>query len=698
MDKINASKISMRNLKLKNKMDVLVGFCIIGIILMIIVPLPAFLLDALLAINISFSLLILLLTLFSTSILQLSAFPTLLLISTLFRLGLNISSTRLILGDGYAGNVIESFGSFVVRGNYVVGLIIFLIIVLVQFLVITNGSSRVSEVSARFSLDSLPGKQMSIDADLNSGLINERTAKRRRLELQQEMDFYGAMDGASKFVKGDAIAGIVVTAINIIGGIVIGMVMLNMEFMTAVETYIRLTIGDGLVSQIPALLISTSAGILVTKANDNGESNFGKILGTQLTSIPVAIMMTGVVLIVLGLLPGLPKLTFFTLGASLIIAGYYLKKDADAEAEKALKTEIEQQEEVHTEALEDVTELLEVETLEVQMGYGLLPLADEKNGGDLLQRIYSIRKRFANEMGVLIPRIRVRDNISLEPNEYVIKIRGLTEASYKLMPNMVLCMDSMGIGFAGIEGIKTQEPGFGLDALWIKKELIEDAEYLGYTTVDPATVLVTHLSEVIKLKASELLEREDVKKILDVIKENHSVVVEELVPDLLNLGQLQKIFQNLLREGVSVKDKVTILECLADNARQTKDIETLTEYTRMVLSKHICKDLMGDDDFIVVSTLDESVEQYIQANIQKTPQGSYPALEPSYTNVLFEKIKEIKIERELQGKRLIILVSPKIRAPFRKLVEMVFPTVSILSLNEIPSDIRIKAQDVISIS
>ena len=685
----------MNKLNIKNKMDILVGFGIIGIILMIIIPLPAFMLDVLLAVNIAFSVLILLLTLFSTSILQLSAFPTILLVSTLFRLGLNISSTRLILGDGYAGNVIESFGSFVVRGNYVVGLIIFLIIVLVQFIVITSGSSRVSEVSARFTLDSLPGKQMSIDADLNAGIINEKIAKKRRLELQQEMDFYGAMDGASKFVKGDAIAGIVVTAINIIGGIIIGMIMLDMEFMDAIQTYIRLTIGDGLVSQIPALLISTSAGILVTKANGDGDTNFGTMLGNQLTSVPVALMMTGFILIVIGLLPGLPKLAFFTLGISLGVSGYFMKRDADIEASRI--PEEEEPDIIALDGPEDISTLLDVEPLEVEIGYGLIPLADEKNGGDLLQRIASIRRQCAIDMGILVQPIRIRDNIRLNANQYTIKIRGIVVASFEIMPNMVMCMDSMGIGFDDIQGIKTTEPSFGLEALWIKKDLIEEAELLGYTIVDPSTILVTHLLEVIKLKAHELIGREEVKAILDVTKEKYAVVVEELIPDLLSLGEVQKVLQNLLKEKVSIKDRVTILETLADNAKQTKDIETLTEYVRIALSKNICKELVDDSNSISVTTLSRNVEETISSNLQRSSTGTYPALSPDYTNALFTTIQELKTQKELRGEQLILLVSPKIRMPFRKLIEMVFPELTVLSLNEIPSNIRIKSNDVINL-
>nr|WP_209796994.1 flagellar biosynthesis protein FlhA [Clostridium moniliforme] len=684
----------MVNMSKKNRFEIAVGFGVIGIILMIIIPLPPFILDMLLVLNISLSVLILLMTLFSTNILQLSIFPTILLITTLFRLGLNISSTRLILGEGYAGNVIESFGSFVVRGNYVVGIIIFLIIIIIQFVVITNGSGRVSEVSARFTLDAMPGKQMSIDADLNAGMIDEATAKRRRRELQQEADFYGSMDGASKFVKGDAIAGIIITIINIIGGIIIGVVMLNMDFVQATQTYVRLTIGDGLVSQIPALLISTSAGILVTRA-DSDES-FASLAGQQLTSIPKAMMMTGIVLFILGLMPGLPTLTFFTLGVGLLLIGFVLRNNENKAKEEENKLEEGTEEQVAANDVEDVTELINVEVLEVEIGYGLIPLADESNGGDLLQRISSIRRQCAIDMGIILQPIRIRDNLQLEPNEYCIKIRGNKVATYALMPTMILCMDPMGLGL-DIEGIKAVEPSFGLEAKWISSDKVEEAELRGYTIVDPSTILVTHLLEIIKDKAYELIGREEVKAIMDATKEKYSVVVDELIPDLMTLGEVQKVFQNLLREKVSIKDRVTILETLADNAVNTKDIELLTEYVRMALNKSICNGLVDENNYITVATLSSDVENLISNNLQKSMNGTYPAVDPESTNKIFTSIKEIIESVDFYNNIPVILVSPKIRAPFRKLVEMVFPNVSILSLNEIPNDIQIRASAVVNI-
>ena len=685
----------MDKLNLKSKFDIFAGFAILGIVLMIIIPLPPFALDILLSVNIALSVLILLLTLFSTNILQLSMFPTILLVTTLFRLGLNISSTRLILGQGYAGSVIESFGSFVVGGNYVVGVIIFLIIMIVQFVVITNGSGRVSEVSARFTLDAMPGKQMSIDADLGAGIIDEKTARKKRSELQQEVDFYGAMDGASKFVKGDAIAGIIVTIINVIGGIIIGVVMMNMSFGEAVQNFIRLTIGDGLVSQISALLISVSAGILVTKSSS--EKNFGNLLGKQLTSAPVTIGMTGAVLLVLGFLPGLPKLSFFTLGAGALATSFLLNKEEKEKNEEleAVQNDVEEAK-PSLEMAEDVSSLINVEPIEVEIGYGLIPLADEANGGDLLQRIVSIRRQCAIDMGILVQPIRIRDNLQLNPNQYSIKIKGNVVATYDLMPTMLLCMNPMG-GEIDIDGIRVKEPTFGLDALWINSDKAEEAELYGLTVVDPTTILVTHLLEIIKSKAHELIARQEVKLIIDSAKERYSAVVDELIPDLMTLGEVQKVLQNLLREKISIKDRVTILETLADNARNTKDIELLTEYVRMAMSRSICAGLVDETNSITVATLSLEVENIIGNSLQRSINGTYPAIDPDTTNKIFSSIQNTVESIHFNNNRTILLVSPKIRAPFRKLVDMVFPNITVLSLNEIPSDVQIKAQGIVNI-
>ncbi|WP_419725099.1 flagellar biosynthesis protein FlhA [Terrisporobacter petrolearius] len=684
----------MGKLNYNKRFDVIVGFGIIGIVLMIIIPLPTFLLDIMLAINISFAVLILLLTLLSTDILQLSIFPTILLVTTLFRIALNISSTRLILGQGYAGNVIEAFGSFVVGGNYVVGVIIFLIIVIIQMVVITSGSSRVSEVSARFTLDAMPGKQMSIDADLNAGMIDEKTARERRRKLQQEAGFYGAMDGASKFVKGDAIAGIIITLINVLAGMVIGVVMLDMSFSDAVQTYIRLTIGDGLVSQIPALLISVSAGMLVTRADS--DENFGNLFGKQLMSIPKAIAMTGAVLIVMGFIPGLPKLSFFALGLGAILIAFLLNKE-EKENQRVLENEVLEKNDAppSIENAEDVSSYINVEPIEVEIGYGLIPLVDESSGGDLLQRIISVRKQCAIDMGIIVQPIRIRDNLQLNPNQYSIKIKGNVVAVYDLMPNMLLCMNPMGLAM-DIDGIQTKEPTFGIDALWIKKEKAEEAELCGFTIVDPTTILVTHLLEIIKSKSHELVGRQEVKEIIDVTKERYSAVVDELIPDLLTLGEVQKVFQNLLREKVAIKDRVTILETLADHARNTRDIELLTEYVRMAMSRSICSDLVDENNSMTVATLSLELENMISNNLQRSVNGTYPAIDPDTTNYIFKNIQNITEDISFNN-RPILLVSPKIRAPFRKLIEMVFPNVVILSLNEVPSDIQIKSQGVVCI-
>lgn len=683
----------MKKVSIKGQLDIIVAFGVMCIILMIIIPLPTFLLDLLLSVNISLSILILLMTLFTKDILELSIFPTMLLITTLFRLGLNMSSTRLILSEGYAGNVIEAFGSFVVGGNYIVGIIIFLIIIIVQFIVITNGSGRVSEVSARFTLDAMPGKQMSIDADLNAGTIDEETARKRREALQQEADFFGSMDGASKFVKGDAIAGIIITLINIVGGIIIGVLMMDMTLSEAGQTFVRLTIGDGLVSQIPALLISVSSGILVTRVAST--DNFGTLVGKQLTSIPKAITITGIVLLILGIMPGLPKLAFFTLGIGAIVSGYYLSKDTEEELDEDLVEDTNMVSADKNE-VEDVKELINVETIEVEIGYGLIALADESSGGDLLQRIASIRRQCAIDMGIIVQPIRIRDNLQLNPNQYNIKIKGNIVSSYEIMPNMVLCMDSLNQGFS-IDGIKTTEPTFGLEALWIDKEKIEEAELRGYTLVDSATILITHLMDVIKSNAHELLGRQEVKNIIDITRDNYSAVVDELIPDLMTLGEVQKILQNLLKEKVSIRDRVTILETLADQSISTKDIEVLTEYVRIALNRSICSDLVDENNTIVVSTLSKDVENMISSNLQRSISGNYPAIDPEYSNKIFEAIQEIMRTVYFNNNIPAIVVSPKIRAPFRKLTEIVFPNLMVLSLNEIPNDIQIKAEGVVEI-
>ena len=679
---------------IKDNLDVLVAFGVIGIVLMIIIPLPPALLDVLIAINITLAVVILLLTMFTTEVLQFSVFPTLLLITTLFRLGLNISSTRLILTEAYAGDIIEAFGEFVVGGNYVVGIIIFLIIIIIQFIVITAGAGRVSEVSARFTLDAMPGKQMSIDADLNAGAINEEQARSRRTKLQDEASFYGAMDGASKFVKGDAIAGIIVTIINIFGGIIIGVVMLKMPIATAASTYVRLTVGDGLVGQIPALLISVASGILVTRSGST--TNLGSQVTAQLTAFPKVIALASVVLLVLAAIPGMPHVVFIMLAIGTAISAYFLHKDE--KDQKIMKIENEEQEYADTENREpeNVMNLISVEPMEIEIGYGLIPLADEATGGDLLQRIASVRRQCALEMGIVVQPIRIKDNLQLKTNEYVVKIRGTVIIKGELMPSMLLCIDPSSEDI-NIQGINTIEPTFGLPAVWINNDQREDAEIKGLTVVDPTTVMVTHLTETIKNHAFELLGRQETKLLIDSVKEKYNTVVEELIPDLMTIGEVQKVLQSLLKERVAIKDMVTILESLADNSRITKDIEVLTEYVRFSLGRSICNGLVDDNGSITIITLSPEVEDIIANNIQKSLQGSFPAVDPDTTGKILNSIKDNIGTIYFHNNQPVILVSPKIRPAFRRLIEMVFPSITVLSLNEIPNEIEIKTEGVVTL-
>lgn len=691
---MNLSPINNKKMNLKENLDVLVAIGVIGIVLMIIIPLPKGVLDVLLALNITLSVVIMLITMFTTNVLQLSVFPTLLLVTTLFRLALNISSTRLILTEADAGSIITAFGDFVVGGNYAVGIIIFIIIVIVNFLVITNGAGRVAEVSARFTLDAMPGKQMSIDADLNSGLIDEATAKSRRQDLQSEADFYGAMDGASKFVKGDAIAGIIITLINIVGGIIIGVMMKGMSAGDAASKYIILTVGDGLVGQIPALLISTSSGILVTRSGSR--DNFGKTFANQLTAFPVVTGIAAILMFSIGIIPGMPKLPFFLAAAAMGVLTYLLCKEENKKQELAIAMEEDEIVEMERKEPENVMNLISVEPMEVEIGYGLIPLADETTGGDLLQRIASVRRQCAIEMGIVVQPIRIRDNLQLRTNEYVIKIRGTVIASSELMPNMLLCMDPTGDN-SDIPGIKTIEPTFGLPAVWVNKDQREEAEIKGLTVVDPTTVMVTHLTETIKAHSYELLGRQEVKLIVDNTREKYSAVVDELIPDLLTIGELQKVLQNLLREKVPIKDMVTIMESLADNSRNTKDIELLTEYVRFSLARTICNQIINEDRAVTVVTLHPQLEELVASNIQKSIQGTFPTIDPDTTTRIFNNIRDTIESVYFYNNQPVILVSPNIRCVFRKLIEMAFPHLMVISLNEIPNDVEIRTEGVVTL-
>jgi len=678
---------------IKKNTDILVAFAVLGIIVMIIVPLPTIVLDILLAFNILISAFIFIMTMFTTSVLQLSVFPTLLLVTTLFRLALNISSTRLILSQGDAGEIIAAFGDFVIGGNYIVGIIIFIIIVIVNMIVITNGAGRVSEVSARFTLDAMPGKQMSIDADLNAGVIDEVTAKQRRNDLQAEADFYGSMDGANKFVKGDAIASIIITLINIIAGILIGSLS-GQGIAEAAELYTKLTVGDGLVSQLPALLISTASGILVTRSGST--DNFGKTLTKQLSAFPIVMIIVSLLMLSLALIPAMPKIPFLLSAISFGFLAYNLIKESKEQEEREILQEEEDYIEHERKEPENVMNLISVEPMEVEIGYGLIPLADESTGGDLLQRIASVRRQCAIEMGVVVQPIRIRDNLQLKTNEYVIKIRGTIIASSELMASMLLCMDPSGENM-NMDGIRTVEPTFNLPALWINKDQREEAEIKGLTVVDPTTVMVTHLTETIKAHSYELLGRQEVKLIVDNTREKYSAVVDELIPDLITIGELQKVLQNLLKEKVPIKDMVTIMESLADNSRLTKDIELLTEYVRFSLARAICNQVIDENRAISVVTLAPQIEEIIAANTQKSMHGSFPAVNPDTTTKVLESIRNVIDRVYFYNNQPIILVSPNIRPVFRKLIEMIYPHIMVLSLNEIPNDVEIRTEGVVSL-
>lgn len=605
--------------------EIIVAFTVITIIGIIIIPMPSGLLDLLLVANISLGVIILLLTLFTKNVLEFSTFPTLLLITTMFRLALNISSTRLILSEGDAGHVINAFANFVTGNNYIVGAIIFIIIVIVQMLVVTSGASRVSEVSARFTLDAMPGKQMAIDADLNSGLIDEQTAKIRRLNLQREADFYGAMDGASKFVKGDAIAGIIITIINLVGGILIFSMQKGMGAMEALDKFGKLTIGDGLVSQIPALLISVASGILVTRSEDG--QTFGKTVTDELFSVSRVILVSSVVLFVIAMVPAFPTIPFLIVSLVMGSMGYLIMENEKAEARQAMKEEMTVNDKKDREREESFTSF-HVEPISIEVGYGLIPLVDEGNDDNLINHITSIRKQCANELGIIISPIRIRDNLQLGPNEYIIKIKGNQISQGEVFINKYMVIDPGSTDF-DLNGIKTKEPAFGLDAIWIEEKEREKADLKGYTIVEPVVVLVTHLKEIIKSNSADLLGRQEVKELLECIKEKYNVVIDELIPDILSLGEVQKVLQNLLRENVPIYDLVTILEVLADNGVVTKDIEVLTEYVRHALKRTITKRYLDAEGRLMVITIHPDLEELIGNNLRKTMSGSISVLEPN---------------------------------------------------------------------
>ncbi|MTI48008.1 flagellar biosynthesis protein FlhA [Sporosalibacterium faouarense] len=673
--------------------DIVVAIAVICIVIIIIIPIPKTALDILLSLNISLALLILLISMYTKDALQFSIFPSLLLMTTLFRLSLNISTTRYILGEGDAGRVIEAFGEFVIQGNAAVGFIVFLIIVIIQFLVITKGSERVAEVAARFTLDAMPGKQMAIDADLNSGLVTEEEARIRRKEIQQSADFYGAMDGASKFVKGDAIAGIIITLINISAGLVIGIVMNNMSFGEALNQYTLLTVGDGLVSQVPALLISTATGIVVTRAAS--DSNLGQDVLQQLFGQnPKVMFIISGVLIFLGLGTPLPKLPYLVMAGVLIFAGLRLRTNIKT----AEVQELEMEEESESEEIkkpESVMSLLKVEDIELEFGYGIIPLADANQGGDLLDRIVMIRRQIALEMGIIVPIVRLRDNIQLNPNEYIIKIKGTEVSKSEVMFDHYLAMDP-GTSQGDINGIDTVEPAFGLPAKWITEEEREKAEILGYTVVDLPSMISTHLTEIIKSNAHELLGRQDVKVLVDNVKEEHPALVEEVTPKMFTIGEIQKVLANLLKEDISVRDMGSILETLADYGNITRDTDMLTEYVRQKLFRYITNKYVQNKRIKVI-TLDGQLEQRIMDSIKQTETGSYLSLDPnSVQQVLRSLVKNIEKFTSI-GEQPIVLTAPIVRIFFKRLSEQVAEDLIVLSYNEIDSSVEVQSLGMVTI-
>jgi flagellar biosynthesis protein FlhA len=666
---------------------------VIGIVVMMVIPLPTGLLDFLIIINLSIALTILLVAMNTKEALQFGIFPSLLLLTTLFRLSLNVSSTRSILSQGAAGNVIHTFGTFVTGGNTVVGFIVFLILVIIQFIVITKGSERVAEVAARFTLDAMPGKQISIDADLNAGLINEKEAREKRSKIEREADFYGAMDGASKFVKGDAIAGIIMVVINIIAGFIIGVAMRGESATEAMTNYTTLSVGDGLVSQIPALLISTATGLVVTRAASDG--NLSEDITRQLFAYPKMMYIVAGVMMLLGLFTPIGILTTGPIAAIVAYGGYRMQRSMDIEEIREYE-EAEENKQDEVRSPESVISLIHVDPIEFEFGYALIPLADVNQGGDLLDRVIMIRRQFAMEMGLVVPVIRIRDNIQLRPNEYVIKIKGNEVARGELLLDHYLAM-SPGVDDDSIVGIPTSEPAFGLPALWIADTMREQAEFAGYTVVDPPSVVATHLTEVLRRHANELLGRQETKQLIDSLRENYPALVDELIPSQMSVGEVQKVLVNLLREKISIRDLVTILETLADYVPFTKDPDILTEYVRGSLARQITNQFKQGGGPLKVITMNPNVEKLITENVQGSDQGAYLALDPRISQQIYQRLAEQVQGLTALGHSPIVLTSPNIRMHVRKLIERVLPDVAVLSYNELDATVDVQSGGVVNL-
>ena len=664
-----------------------VALYVLAAFIMLIVPIPSILLDILLAVNISIAFAILFGTMFANEVLDMSFYPTILLFTTIFRIALNISSTKLILQTGEPGNVVTVFGEFVGGGDLIIGVIIFIILIIIQFMVINKGSERVAEVTARFTLDAMPGKQMAIDADLNTGAINDAEAKRRREKIQEEASFFGSMDGAVKYVKGDAMAGLIITAVNIIGGISMGMLRGGLEIGDALDKYTILTIGDGLVSQIPSLLISLATGILVTKGSK--EADFGSVLITQLFGVPRVMYMVGATVISLGILTPLSNIIFLTLGVVFIISGRMIsgtietsRIEQEVDADEVAASEIRQP--------ENVTSLLQVDPIELEFGYGIIPLADVNQGGDLLDRVVMIRRQIALELGTVVPIIRLRDNIQLNPNQYIIKIKGIQISEGEILFDHYMAMNP-GYVEEEITGIPTFEPSFHLPAIWITEGQRERAESMGYTVVDPPSIIATHLTEIIRQYISELLTRQDVQNLVNNLKESNPSLVEELIPKLLGLGEIQKVLQNLLREGISIRDLLTIFETLADYAPTTRDTDILTEYARQSLKRAISGKFFPANETTSVVTLDPKIEQEIMGSVKQTEQGAYLTLDPEKTKAIMSSVEKEMKKLENLGKNPIVITSPIVRMYFKKLTSDYFKDLIIISYNEIESNVELQS-------
>ena len=664
-----------------------VGIYVVAIIMFLIIPLPAWALDVLIAVNMIISMIILFNSVLSKEVLNMSSFPTLLLFTTIFRISLNVSSTRLILSTGDPGEVVQVFGSFVGGNDAIIGVIIFIVLILVQFMVINKGSERVAEVSARFTLDAMPGKQMAIDADLNTGAITDAEAKARREKIQEEATFFGSMDGATKYVKGDAIVGILITLINIVGGVIMGMTKFSLPAMDALQKYALLTIGDGLVSQVPSLMISLATGILVTKVSK--EADVGNLLLAQLFSMPIVMYLVGGTMLFLGIVTPLPFIVFGTFGVIFLFLGFTLQK---REAETKVVSEVSE-EEINVEEIrrpENVVSLLQVDSILLEFGYGIIPLADVNQGGDLLDRVVLIRRQIALEYGCIVPTIRLRDNIQLNPNQYLIKIKDIPVSDGEILFDHYMAMNP-GHVEDEITGIPTEEPTYHMPALWITESQRERAESYGYTVVDPPSIIATHLTEVIRSHLDELLTRQDVQNLINNIQENNSTLISELVPKLLGVGEIQKVLQNLLREGISIRDLTTIFETLADYAPTTRDTDVLTEYARQGLKRAISNKYFPRGEMVSVITLDPKVEQEIMGSVKQTEQGAYLTLDPDRTQSIMRALKTELAKLEEIGSNPIIVTSPIVRMYFKHLTADYFKELVVISYNEIESDVELQS-------